>query len=388
MRRSFGANAGCTPVASSSWISRRTPVWTTFLIFILDAISLGCIASSYAFHRGRAEPSATSSTVAFVEMSSPILAPGHHLLDPVRQRTLQVDVLPQQGQVLTLEFRVPIQARGAVLVADGWIEYPYSQTVFAAWQAGLRYRPASLEARGPDGKWRMIAAEFVYPAGMPRTMTLPLPNLPAGTDAPRLSSNMEIYWDRLRVVAEEPLPIAMPPAQPPLAARVGRTGFAKRTTGPQRLPHYEYEARALLRRQVPARLLYVIWRSGRTHLRYRQRRCDHRQRRRDPSRIPRGTAAGDRRFFAIEFYGWAKDMDLYTEHGDTVAPLPALDEIDPEALERHAPARPLQRALSGRALVRACTICGFAIALSICVLMLPFCKAWATPLAGWLLFDS
>ena len=43
---------------------------------------------------------------------------------------------------------------------------------------------------------------------------------------------------------EEPLPIAKPPAQRPLAVRVRRTGFAKRTTGPQRLPHYEYEARA------------------------------------------------------------------------------------------------------------------------------------------------
>ena len=206
---------------------------------------------------GTAEPPVTGRPIAYRRSHAPTRATntgGEDVLSLVAERDLQapspgaVDArfigLLQQDQVLTLEFGVPIRAHGAVLVADGWIEYPYSQTVFAAWQAGLRYRPASLEARGRDGKWRTVAAEFGYPAGMPRTMTLPLPDLPAGTDALRLSSNMEIYWDRLRVVMEEPLPIAMPPARRPLAARVGRTGFAKRTTGPQRVPHYEYEARA------------------------------------------------------------------------------------------------------------------------------------------------
>ena len=301
---------------------------------------------------GTADPPVTGRPIAYRRSHAPTRATnaaGEDVLSLVAERDLQAPSpgaadtrfigLLQQDQVLTLEFRVPIQARGAVLVADGWIEYPYSQTVFAAWQAGLRYRPASLEARGPDGKWRMIAAEFGYPAGMPRTMTLPLPNLPAGTDALRLSSNMEIYWDRLRVVAEEPLPIAMPPAQPPLAARVGRTGFAKRTTGPQRLPHYEYEARAPYWDAKYQRGFYtsfgeavelisdidsavaIIGSGEEIHLEFR-------------AGLP--PAAGDRRFFAIEFYGWAKDMDLYTEHGDTVAPLPALDDIGPEALERRA----------------------------------------------------
>ena len=88
-----------------------------------------------------------------------------------------------------------MDVEGAVLVADGWIEYPYSQTVFAAWQAGLRYQAPTLEARAEDGSWQSVAVEFGYPAGMPRTMALPLVDLPRGTSALRLSSNMEIYWD-------------------------------------------------------------------------------------------------------------------------------------------------------------------------------------------------
>ena len=301
---------------------------------------------------GTADPPVTGRPIAYRHSHAPTRATnavGEDVLSLVAERDLQapspgaVDPrfigLLAQEQVLTLEFGAPIQADGAVLVADGWIEYPYSQTVFAAWQAGLRYRPASLEARGRDGKWHMVAAEFGYPAGMPRTMALPLPDLPAGTDALRLSSNMEIYWDRLRVVVEEPLPIAMPPAQRPLAARVGRTGFARRTTGPQRLPHYEYDARAPYWDAKYQRGFYtsfgdagelisdidsavaIIGSGEEIHLEFR-------------AGLP--PAAGDRRFFAIEFYGWAKDMDLYTEHGDSVAPLPALDDIDAEALERRA----------------------------------------------------
>ena len=227
-------------------------------------------------------------------------------------------------QVLTFEFDAPIAPEGAVLIADGWIEYPYSQTSFAAWQAGLRYRPATLEARA-NGKWHTVAHEFGYPAGMPRTMALPLPDLPSGTDALRLSSNMEIYWDRLRVGFEEPLDAA-PVVLQPVTARIARSGFARRTTGPQRLPHYDYairppywdaetprgsytafgEAGELVNR--PDGALAIIGSGEEVHLEFV---------------APTPPPPGHERHFAIQFHGWAKDMDLYTLDGDTLAPLPA-----------------------------------------------------------------
>ena len=299
-----------------------------------------------------ADPPVTSRPIAYRRSHTPTGATnanGEDVLTLIAERDLQAPSpgkadhrfigLLHKDQVLTLEFESPIEDQGAVLVADGWVEYPYSQTVFAAWQAGLRYQPASLEARGRDGKWRMVVAKFGYPAGMPRTMALPLPDLPAGTDALRLSSNMEIYWDRLRVVIEEPLPIATPAAQRPLAARVGRTGFARRTTGPQRVPHYAYEARAPYWDAKYQRGFYtsfgdatplvadidsavaIIGSGEEVHLEFR-------------AGLP--PAPGDRRFFAVEFYGWAKDMDLYTQHGDTVAPLPVLDGTDANTLDRRA----------------------------------------------------
>lgn len=242
-----------------------------------------------------------------------------------------------QEQVLQLTFAEALPARGAVLVAKGWIEYPYSQTVFAAWQAGLRYRPATLEALAGDGRWLAIAEEFGYPAGMPRTMALPLGDLPPGTRQLRLSSNMEIYWDRLRVVAREALPQVTPVTVAPVSARVARTGFAERTTGPQRLPHYDYARRtpywdakvpqgfytalgdATPLVQAADGALAIFGSGEEVHLEY-------------PVPPP---APDRRRFVALRFHGWAKDMDLYTRHGDTVGPLPTpTDQGTAEAVRR------------------------------------------------------
>ena len=235
-----------------------------------------------------------------------------------------------EEQVLTLTFNEPLPEAGGVLLADGWVEFPYSQTVFAAWQAGLRYRPATLEALAADGSWLPLAPEFGYPGGMPRGMAVPLGTLPAGTRTLRLSSNIEIYWDRLRVVAAEAPPDVAPATLRPLAAQVARTGFAKRSTGPQRLPHYDYGQRATYWDAKVPQGFYTafgdatplvqavdgalaIFGSGEeVHLEFAA------------PPVP----AGRTRYVAVRFHGWAKDMDLYTQDGHTVGPLPVPDGLD------------------------------------------------------------
>ena len=74
---------------------------------------------------------------------------------------------------MTLEFGEPLDAVGGdpMLIADGWIEYPDAQTLFAAWQALANYHAPTIEARGADGHWQVIRREFGYPAGMPRCST-------------------------------------------------------------------------------------------------------------------------------------------------------------------------------------------------------------------------
>ncbi len=212
-----------------------------------------------------------------------------------------------------------------LLVADGWVEYPYSQTSFAAWQAGASYEAPSLEARGADGVWRRVLTQFGYPAGMPRRMSIPLPDLPPGTDALRLRGNLEVYWDRLAVAYAEPLPGARRQDLPPIAARLAQTGFPKRLTFAQARPGYDYGTRtpfwdtramagfytrigpvdALVAETDDA--LAIIGPGEEIQIEFEA-----------PSAPPPGWT----RSLVLETHGWTKDMDLYTKDGETLEPLP------------------------------------------------------------------
>jgi tetratricopeptide (TPR) repeat protein len=84
-----------------------------------------------------------------------------------------------------------------VLFLYGWVEYPYSSTNFAAAQAGLRGKAPSLHVER-DGRWVELFHEVGYPAGLEHMMTLDVTGaLRPGDRKIRLSSNMEIYWDRI-----------------------------------------------------------------------------------------------------------------------------------------------------------------------------------------------
>ncbi len=62
----------------------------------------------------------------------------------------------------------------------------------------------------------------------------------------RLTTSQEIYWDRVAVVYDEPLPSAAVHELPLDVASLRESGFARRTTGPQRTPAYDYDRRAPL----------------------------------------------------------------------------------------------------------------------------------------------
>ncbi|QKK03814.1 MAG: tetratricopeptide repeat protein [Pseudomonadota bacterium] len=239
--------------------------------------------------------------------------------------------------LLELEFGEPINPAGTrpVLIIDGWVEYPYSQTVFAAWQAGADYAAPSLEARA-DGRWQMVHEHFGYPAGMPREMSLPLDGLPEGTTALRLRTNLEIYFDRIAVVAAEAAPAeAASRVIEPGQARLERTGFARRETLDQRRPYYDYADRSPfwdtraptgyytafgpVNELVAAadEAFAVIGPGEEVHFEF-------------PA--PPAPPDGFRREIVLEVRGYAKDMDLYTRDGETVEPVPGDDHPRRQAL--------------------------------------------------------
>ena len=54
-----------------------------------------------------------------------------------------------------------------VLCLAGWVEYPYSQTNYAAATAGVALQPPAIERRRDDGTWEVIEPHAGYPAGLP-----------------------------------------------------------------------------------------------------------------------------------------------------------------------------------------------------------------------------
>jgi hypothetical protein len=244
--------------------------------------------------------------------------------------------------VLTLHFPEPLDARPGrpLLVADGWVEYPYSQTLFAAWQAGASYDAPTLEARGADGVWRAVAERFGYPAGMPRRMALPLDRLPPGTRTLRLRTNLEVYWDRIAVAHAEAPPELNTRQLPLRDARLRAAGFPRRSDAAQRRPHYDYERRSpfwdtrhmagLYTRFGPITELVadyddavaVFGAGEEAHLEFAADAPD--------------PPAGWRRYLVLETRGWTKDMDLYTGEGETVEPLPQSGAASPRREELHA----------------------------------------------------
>jgi hypothetical protein len=288
-------------------------------------------------------PAATGEPIFFRTTIDPVAATndrGDSILDAVTKTDRSAAPLPQldhrfigrltDEHVVTLEFdrTIPAESDGRTpwLLMDGWVEYPYAQTMFAAWQADATYDAPTLEARDAHGDWFVVQQNFGYPAGMPRTSAFPLPDLPDGCDALRLRTNQEIYWDRLRVVIGEPAPAgAYSVRVPPTAARFSAIGFPKRINRPQRRPDYDWSTRSPLWDVRHQRGLY-------THFGDVLRLLSAT----DGAVVTIGPGEGVELTFTappragsmhwiLDNSGWCKDRDRFTRDGETLDPIPGAD---------------------------------------------------------------
>jgi len=231
-----------------------------------------------------------------------------------------------------LEFEKELEGE-TMIVADGWIEYPYSQTMFAAWQAGVSYKAVSVEAMGPDGNWSVVLDQVGYPAGMSRQMVIPLAKdrLPKNCRKIRLSTNQEIYWDRIFIAFPEHCPQARRVELPLAEAKLAATGFAQRKSG--RRPDYDYGKR------LP------LW-DTRAQEGYYTRFGDVKELLQNADDAVAIFGPGEEAeleftgqpgegIFVLELKGWCKDKDLLTKDGQTVEPLPTRGGSSPKRESLH-----------------------------------------------------
>jgi Flp pilus assembly protein TadD len=238
-----------------------------------------------------------------------------------RPHTLELDFGDQLASV-------PANQR-LFLFISGYLEYPYSQTAYAASQAHVGWEPIRIERLTPDGQWETLIPDAGAFGGMARTMTVDLTRLADGPNCRlRLTSNLEIYYDRIflaRDVGGDRVNIhALPVAE----AELRRVGFAREFSPDGRMPLiYDYELsdstapfhvlRGAYTRYGPVKELlqefddqYVLVGPG-----------DEIAVKFDGSKLP-ALAPGTKRSFVLVSHAYCKDMDLYTATPQTLEPLP------------------------------------------------------------------
>ncbi|MBK8478970.1 MAG: hypothetical protein IPL39_22600 [Opitutaceae bacterium] len=101
--------------------------------------------------------------------------------------------------ILELDFGTQLAAlrpgERVFLFINGYLEYPYSQTTFAASQSRLGWEPIRIERLQADGQWQTIVPDAGALGGASRTMTVDLTGLlEGGACRLRLTSNLEIFY--------------------------------------------------------------------------------------------------------------------------------------------------------------------------------------------------
>jgi hypothetical protein len=215
-----------------------------------------------------------------------------------------------------------------VLGLAGWVEYPYSQTNYAAATAGVPLKPPVLERLRDDGSWEMIEADPGYPAGLPRLTTLELTGKLAGPRCVlRLRTNMDCCWDRAFVAVLENDDILRTSELPVSRAVLGDRGYTREVSPDGRLPllyDYAYVDPAPL-----AHLRGDLTRYGDVAELLRDdddRLClvgpgDEVRLEFDATALP-PLPSGWTRGYVLRSVGYCKDADPFTATSDTVGPLP------------------------------------------------------------------
>ena len=215
------------------------------------------------------------------------------------------------------------------LFVGGWIEYPYSQTTFAASQAGVAWEPLRVDQLSPDGQWETIIPDAGAPGGMGRTIAIDVTGKLRSTDVRlRLTTNLEIYFDRIFVGTDTGTGDLTVQTVPLVSADLRRLGFPLEFSPDGRHPLiYSYDIieptssfkmpRGVYTRYGPVESLlatfddaYVILGTG-----------DEMAVSFDAAAIT-PVAPGSVRSFVLISHAYCKDMDLYTGAPDTVEPLP------------------------------------------------------------------
>ncbi|MDD5628768.1 MAG: CRTAC1 family protein [Elusimicrobia bacterium] len=134
--------------------------------------------------------------------------------------------------------------RPAILLLRGYVRYWTSNSAFQASRRGLRLEPPSLEVRDRAGRWVKVVDDLGFPAGLPKTTVADLTGRFLSEDrSVRITTDMEVYWDQVRVASETAVPGSVRVTQlAPERAELGWLGYPRMVMPGSRPPvEYDYQ---------------------------------------------------------------------------------------------------------------------------------------------------
>lgn len=214
------------------------------------------------------------------------------------------------------------------LFLHGSIEYPYSQTIFAASQSRVGWEPIRIEQQQADGSWKTIVPDAGAFGGMARMMTVELTGRLAGPRVRlRLTTNMELFYDQLFLAQIAPTNNVTVRTVPLQEAELRRSGFAREVSPDGREPLiYDYQQRDATAPFHVLRGAYTRFGDVKELLESFDDRYvlvgpgEEIALKFDAAKFP--VPAGKVRSFILVSHAYCKDMDLYTATPRTVEPLP------------------------------------------------------------------
>jgi tetratricopeptide (TPR) repeat protein len=231
----------------------------------------------------------------------------------------------------SLELNLGRSYRGGPLwlLLHGEIEYFTATGMYAADQADIHAIAPYVEAQNTNGKWIKVVDDMGFPAGGARTMTADLTGkLPVGTQRIRITTNLQIYWDKILISRTPQNQKVRLTSVPLIRADLRFHGFPLKIEGnPPGNVKYVYEkasATGPYTRPVGAYTRYGDVRSLLTAFDDRlvvfgagdEVALDF-----DSADLPLPPKGWVRDYF-FAANGYEKDMDFYAAQGDTVDPLP------------------------------------------------------------------
>jgi Flp pilus assembly protein TadD len=228
---------------------------------------------------------------------------------------------------LELDFGTAAPSSKAILLLNGWVDWPDGSTFRRASQelaAGLTV--PYLQVQDSKGRWKTINKDMGMPAGKPKTIAVPVEFLSASRKI-RIVTDLCVYWDEI-FLSEGASEAGVEPKPVPLvSADLHFRGFSESRIDP--------------RRQQPDTFFYghvspVSFWNPTPGLYTRFGRVDELLREVDDRLVimgsgdevtlrfeaPAAPRPGWTRDFLLKVDGWAKDRDPNTAFSSTVKPLP------------------------------------------------------------------